>query len=93
MEILTAEQIAKLVTDDFPDETNFRKLQLKVDKLFLRQDDSNLWPILGKFNVTKRAISRLRKAEREGLEFDSLLSYALTLEHQTSSIVNDPKNW
>lgn len=82
MEILTAEQIVKLSTT-----------RAEVNRLFKKQDDSHLWPVLGKFNVTKRAIFRVRRAERDGLVLDDLLSYALALEAETSEIVNNEKNW
>ena len=81
-EIFTAEQIVKLSSN--------RK---EVNQLYYQQDDSNLWPIRGKFNVTKRAINRIRKAEKEGLVFDDLLAYALTIESEISEIVNNEKNW
>lgn len=81
-DILTAEKIVKLSAN--------RK---EVNILYKQQDNSNLWPIHGKFNVTKRAINRIRKAEREGLIFDDLLSYALTLEAEMSEIVNNERNW
>ena len=81
-EILTAEQIVKLSANS-----------KEVNDLFLQQDDSHLWPIRGKFNATKRALNRIRKAEKEGLIFDDLLSYALTLEAEISEIVNNEKNW
>lgn len=76
--ILTAERIVKM-----------SKNRTEVNRLFLHQDDSHLWPICGKYNVTKRAINRIRRLEREGLEFDDLLAYALTIEQITSEIVNN----
>ena len=78
MECLTAEAIVKI-----------SKNRKDVDKLFIAQDDSNLWPVCGKFNVTKRAINRVKRLEHEGLELDDLLSYALTLENIMSEIVNN----
>jgi hypothetical protein len=78
MEILTAEQIVKQ-----------SETRADVNKLFLAQDDSHLWPIRGKFNVTKRAIGRIRRAERDGMILDDLLAYALTIEQVSSEIVNE----
>jgi len=77
MEYLTGEEIAAMSRD-----------RRDVNRLFLAQDDSKLWPICGKFNATKRAINRIRRLEREGLVLDDLLAYALTIEQITSDIVN-----
>jgi hypothetical protein len=44
--------------------------------------------VSGRFNVTKRAINRIRRLEREGLVLDDLLAYALTIEQITGDIVN-----
>jgi predicted DNA-binding protein YlxM (UPF0122 family) len=82
MKILTAEQIVKLSEN-----------KRQVNEMYYKQDDSNLWPISGKFNVTKRAIGKIKRAERQGLVFDDLLSYALTLEAEISEIVNNERNW
>jgi predicted transcriptional regulator len=82
MEYLTAEKIAEM-----------SETKADINRLFLAQDDSNLWPISGKFNVTKRAINRIKKLEAQGLIFDDLLSYALTIENMTSEIVNNENNW
>lgn len=60
---------------------------------FRKHDDSHLWPIRNKFNVTERAIRKNRKEEnyfgekREGLEL------FLSLENHCSEIVNNEKNW
>lgn len=51
-------------------------------------DESRLWPISGKFNATERAIRRLRKLRREGLEINGGAEYALALENEISRIVN-----
>ena len=84
--ILTAEQIVKIAQED--DINDFNVLRKRVYHLFLLQDDSCLWPVNNRFNVTKRAERRIRRAEREGLIFDDLLSYALTHENIQSEIVN-----
>lgn len=81
-DILTAEQIVKI-----------SKNRKEVNEMFYKQDDSHLWPIRGRFNVTKRAIGRIRRAERDGLQLDDLLAYALTIEQVTTEIVNNPDNW
>ena len=56
----------------------------QINKYFRQNDDSQKWPICGKFNATNRAIRRIRKnfSELHGLE------YALTLENEISRIVN-----
>ena len=60
----------------------------QIDREFLKQDESRLWPVRGKFNATKRAIGRIKRAEKNGLYIDSPLEYALTLDAEISSIVN-----
>ncbi len=77
MEYLTGEEIAAISRD-----------RADVNRMFLAQDDSGLWPICGKFNATKRAINRIRRLEREGLVLDDLLAYALTVEQAIGDIVN-----
>lgn len=77
MEYLTAEAIVKMSRD-----------RRDVNRLFMAQDDSNLWPVSGRFNVTRRAINRIRRLEREGLVLDDLLAYALTIENAIGDIVN-----
>ena len=56
----------------------------QINKYFRQNDDSQKWPICGKFNATNRAIRRIRKnfSELQGLE------YALILENEISRIVN-----
>lgn len=56
----------------------------EINAHFRLEDDSDKWPICGKFNVTERAIRRVRK-NFPGLEG---LEYALTLENEISHIVN-----
>ena len=71
----------------------------KINKMSIRQinayfrenDESNLWPICGRFNVTERAIRRIRKKRHDGLCVNAGLEYYLTLETEISEIVNDPK--
>lgn len=64
---------------------NFNEMtKRQINKHFRNIDDSDKWPIRGKFNATERAIRRIRKLfpEIQGLE------YALTLESEISRIVN-----
>jgi len=86
MTIKTAEQIAK-ATDHLEGLANIRA----INKMFRDQDDSHLWPINGRFNVTERAIRQAREFKRHtGPSYG--LEYAYTLEQLTSQIVNDPRN-
>jgi len=63
-----------------------------INRQFRACDESNLWPIRGKFNVTERAIRQARKLMRDTGETDPL-DYALTIEHNISNMVNDERNW
>lgn len=63
----------------------------QINAYFRSIDDSHLWPIRGRFNATERAIRRLRKLSRDGLDCTSGLEYYLSLENEISRIVNDPK--
>ena len=78
----TAEQIA-LETDDKNGLANIRA----INRMYRAQDESNLWPINNRFNVTERAIRQVRKLSGEigglyGLE------YCYALEAAMSHIVN-----
>ena len=77
MEHLTNEQIADMS-------------RREINAYFRKIDDSNLWPICGRFNATERAIRRVRKFKREygGL---SNSEYYLSVEREITNIVNDPK--
>ena len=78
-----AENIAKLY-QDLDDKQN-RKAILNH---YLNIDESNLWPINGDFNATKRAINRMYKFEREGGYYLLGLELCYFLEGQISDIVN-----
>lgn len=60
----------------------------QVNKKMRKKDDSNLWPINGKFNATDRAIRKLYHTYRKHIEFESALEYELALEQEISNIVN-----
>lgn len=83
MSRLTAEQIARIAEDYFG-----RENRARINALYRSQDDSHLWPICGRFNVTERAIRRIRRLEREGAVIGDGLEYAYTLESVMSEIVN-----
>jgi hypothetical protein len=59
-----------------------------INRMFREQDESHLWPVSGRFNATERAIRRLRRAQRDGLEVNPGLEYALALDAEISAIVN-----
>lgn len=63
-----------------------------VNAAYRANDDSHLWPICNRFNVTERAIRRTRKIVRETGECDVNV-YALMLEDEMSEIVNNERNW
>lgn len=64
-----------------------------INKAFREKDDSNLWPICGRFSVADRAIRRVARLQRQGLVVDDPSSYEAILEHEASEIVNDTNNW
>lgn len=60
----------------------------QINKHFREADDSDKWPICGKFNATERAIRRLRKL-RKDVEIHEGLEYYLALDNEISNIVNN----
>lgn len=60
-----------------------------INQLFRRHDDSHLWPICGRFNATDRAIRRLQRYRRAGLDVAPGLEYYLALEREISDVVNN----
>lgn len=60
----------------------------QINAWFRKHDDSRLWPVRGRFNVTERAIRRLRRQRREGMCVYTGLEYYLSLEREISEIVN-----
>ena len=83
MSILTAEQIARAAED-----YSGRENRARINAAYRKQDDSHLWPVCGRFNVTERAIRRIRRLERDGAVIGDGLEYAYTLESIMSEIVN-----
>lgn len=59
-----------------------------INRFFRKQDESHLWPICGRFNVTERAIRRLQRLQRDGLCVNDGLEYALALDGVISELVN-----
>jgi len=66
---------------------------IKVNKEYRSKDESHLWPIRGRFNVTNRAIRQAYVLRCSIGEHGSELEYRLTLEDLISRIVNNSKNW
>jgi len=81
----TAEEIAK-ETDHKEGLANIRA----INKLYRAQDESHLWPIHNDFNLTERAIRRVRKYSAAcGAIYG--LEYCYALENAMSRIVNQEK--
>ena len=89
MDRLTAEQIAK-ATDHISDNEKNRQA---IRRLYHKQDENNLWPIRGKFNVTTRAVRNVGRFINETGYDLAGLEYCHALEGEMSRIVNDEKNW
>ena len=64
----------------------------QVNKLFREKDESNLWPIRGRFNATERAIRRVRRNILPHLGGTGGAEYAEILSNEISEIVNNPRN-
>jgi len=56
----------------------------KINKIFHRYDESDKWPIRGDFDVTERAIRRIRKNFGGALD---PLEYIYALDNEISDIV------
>ena len=82
MEYLTAEQIADK-TENTEGLSNIRA----INKLYRQQDESSLYPINNRFNVTERAIRQSRKFQQSSGAIYGL-EYCYHLESLISSIVN-----
>lgn len=85
----TAEAIWKEASEK--SDTRLGQIRL-INKAFREEDDSHLYPIFNKFNVTERAIRLAREIIRETGE-QNTLAYALTVEAYQTQIVNDERNW
>lgn len=59
-----------------------------INRAFRAADESHLWPISGRFNVTERAIRAVQRFMREGGYNLTGLEYALALDAELSRIVN-----
>jgi hypothetical protein len=83
----TAEQIAA-ATDHLDGLANTRA----INREYRQQDESHLFPIRGRFNVTDRAIRQAGKFQRaSGAVYG--LEYCYLIDHLIGQIVNDESNW
>ena len=78
-----------ILTDAIINEMSIRE----INRHFRNEDESDKFPICGKFNVTERAIRKVREYRRKGMIINEGLEYYLALEAEISDIVNDEKNW
>ena len=60
----------------------------RINKVYRDHDESHLWPVNGRFNLTERAIRMVRRAEQKGMLLDDGLEYAMAIEMYMSKIVN-----
>lgn len=89
MTYLTAEEIAKNA-DHLDDSRTNRTL---INRYFREQDESHLYPVRGRFNVTEMAIARARRFMSASGQDLAGLEYAYFLETEIGRIVNDPRNF
>jgi hypothetical protein len=59
-----------------------------VNRLFRQHDESSKWPILGRFNVTERAIRRVRHNILRHIGSPGGFEYACILDAEIEHIVN-----
>lgn len=65
-----------------------RAERVGINRQYREQDESHLWPICGRFNVTNRAIRQAQRFERDSGVALYGLEYCYTLESAMSEIVN-----
>ena len=63
-----------------------------VLRAYRTQDESHLWPIRGRFNITNRAAREVNKLEHANGAIAGL-EYCYALECAISEIVNNENNW
>lgn len=61
----------------------------QINAYFRSIDDSDKWPVCGRFNATNRAIRRLMDLRHDGLVVHPGLEYYLALEKMISEVVNE----
>jgi hypothetical protein len=84
-----AKRVAALAGIDEGDEMG-RATTIKVNRAMRALDESDLWPVRGRFNVTDRAIRRTRAYLRESGDSPDVFLYAELVDGELSRIVNDP---
>ena len=60
----------------------------EVNKLFRQHDESHKWPVHGRFNVTERAIRRVRHNILRHIGSAGGCEYACILDAEIEQIVN-----
>lgn len=80
---LTAEQIAERC-----DRYNGTANIAAINRYYRRQDCSRGFPVMGKFDVTERAIRRLRVQRQGGSGPAPGIEYAVALDDEIGRIVN-----
>jgi hypothetical protein len=88
MERLTPDKIAELC-NDLDGKANI----VAINRLFREQDESHMWPVNSRFNITDRAIRHAQKFQRESGCTLYGLEYAYFLDEEMGRIVNDERNW
>jgi len=58
----------------------------QINRLFRLHDESQLWPVKGRFNATNRAIKRLQRYEYVAYRGEGA-AYADTLDAEISQII------
>ena len=64
----------------------------QINKYLREVDESNKFPINGRFNVTERAIRKVQKLKKE-MEIHDGLEYYLAVTSEIRLMVNDERNW
>lgn len=60
----------------------------QINQIFLDDDESHLYPVFNKFNVTEKAIKNLQQQMEDGQIISEGNEYWLALEGEISNIVN-----
>ncbi len=69
------------------DNLNIKSLR-KINKLMRLRDESHLYPINNRYNVTDRSINHYRRYLNNAIGCTTNLEYALTIENLISQYVN-----
>lgn len=85
MRYKTAEEIAKE-----NEHLSGVKSREAINRAFLLQDDSRLWPINGRFNATKRAIRNVMRIYNQTNDYElDGIDYSMAIEYHLSVVVNN----